>query len=198
VLSDTEIAAIWKALPDDAYGQVVRLLMLTGCRRAEIAGMRWTEFDFDGGTWTLPAVRSKNGKAHTLPLTPTMMEIIDSIPHREGVDLLFGRKHGFTGWSIGKRDLDEKLGLSAWVHHDIRRTVATRMNDIGIQPHIVEQILNHQSGHKRGVAGTYNRSVYAKEVRAAMALWSDHIRSLIDGDEHKVVAFERPAAVSRP
>jgi integrase len=188
VLSDAELSAIWKGVGgDDEYGKVVKLLILTGCRREEIAGMRWSEFD-DKGTWTLPATRSKNGKAHTLPLTPLMQKVIDSVPKRDR-DLLFGsaRGHGFTSWSIGKRALDQKLGLPAWVHHDIRRSVATGMNDIGIQPHIVEQVLNHQSGHRRGVAGIYNRSPYEREMRTALTLWADHVHALIEGDGRKVV-----------
>src|SRR5262245_19882621 len=191
VLTDAELTTIWRALGDDDYARVVKLLVLTGCRRSEIAGMRWSEFDFYKGTWTLPKGRSKNGLAHTLPLTPLMFEIIDSIPRRDEFDLLFGRKHGFTGWSIGKRALDKKLGLKPWTHHDVRRSVATGLANIGVQPHIVEQILNHQSGHKRGPAGIYNRSVYTNEVRAALALWSDHVRTLVQGGERKVVPMQR-------
>jgi integrase len=194
VLTNMELAAIWKGVEDDEYGKVVKLLILTGCRREEIAGMRWSEFDFDAGTWTLPKERSKNGKPHTLPVTDLMLEIIESIAKRER-DLLFGRKHGFTSWSIGKPVLDEKLGLQPWTHHDIRRSVATGMANIGIQPHIIEAVLNHQSGHRRGVAGVYNRSPYEREVRAAMALWSDHIRAIIKGGKRKVLAFEQRAAV---
>src|SRR5215471_16804803 len=191
VLTDAELTTIWRALGDDDYARVVKLLVLTGCRRSEIAGMRWSEFDFYKGTWTLPKGRSKNGLAHTLPLTPPMLEIIDTIPRRDEFDLLFGRKHGFTGWSIGKRALDKKLGLKPWTHHDVRRSVATGLANIGVQPHIVEQILNHQSGHKRGPAGIYNRSVYTNEVRAALALWSDHVRTLVEGGERKVVAMQQ-------
>jgi integrase len=197
VLTDAELAAIWRGVEDDDYGKCIKLLILTGCRREEIAGMRWSEFN-DDGTWTLPKERSKNGKTHTLPLTPPMMEIIDSIRRRERFDPLFGRKHGFTSWSPGKRALDERLGFPAWVHHDIRRSVATGMNDIGIQPHIVEQILNHQSGHRRGVAGTYNRSVYANEVVSAMLRWSDHVHAITEGGERKIVAFEQRAVASTP
>ena len=191
VLTDAELTTIWRALGDDDYARVVKLLVLTGCRRSEIAGMRWSEFDFYKGTWTLPKGRSKNGLAHTLPLTPPMLEIIDTIPRRDEFDLLFGRKHGFTGWSIGKRALDKKLGLKPWTHHDVRRSVATGLANVGVQPHIVEQILNHQSGHKRGPAGIYNRSVYTNEVRAALALWSDHVRTLVQGGERKVVPMQR-------
>jgi integrase len=191
VLTDSELAAIWNALEDDDYAKVIKLLVCTGCRRAEVGGMQWTEFSDDMSTWGLPKERVKNAKEHKLPVTPLMAEIIESIPRRDGFDLLFGRKHGFTGWSIGKRALDEKLGLKAWTHHDIRRSVATGMANIGIQPHIVEQVLNHQSGHRRGVAGIYNRSPYESEVRDAMLRWSDHVRSITEGGERKVVPMRQ-------
>jgi integrase len=199
VLKDAELRSIWRALGDDDYGRVIKLLILTGCRREEIAGMAWCEFD--QGTWTLPAARSKNGRPHALPVTDLMQEIVDAVPHRAGNDLLFGYrgKRGFGDWSKCKRALDDKLDLPKWVIHDLRRSVATGMgNNLGIQPHVVEEILNHQSGHKRGVAGIYNRSPYEREVRAGMALWCDHIRALIEGGERKVLAFERAAVAATP
>jgi hypothetical protein len=71
--------------------------------------------------------------------------------------------------------------VTDWAVHDIRRTVATRMADIGIQPHIIEAVLNHQSGHKRGPAGTYNRSIYAAEVKSALERWAAHVEALVAG-----------------
>jgi integrase len=197
VLNDSELAMIWKALAGDDYGRAIRLLVCTGCRRAEVGGMRWSEFSPDMSTWTLPPSRSKTGKAHTLPLTPLMREVIATVDRRDGHDNLFGRKQ-FTGWAIGKSALDEKLGLRPWVTHDLRRSVATGMANIGVQPHIIECVLNHQSGHRRGVAGTYNRSPYERESRDAMLRWSDHISALIEGRESKVVAFERAAVTVTP
>jgi integrase len=191
VLTDPELGAIWNALEDDDYGKVIKLLVCTGCRRAEVGGMRWTELSDDMSTWVLPKERAKNAKEHKLPITPVMAEIIESIPRRDGLDLLFGRKRGFTGWSIGKRALDKKLGLKPWTHHDIRRSVATGLANIGVQPHVIEQILNHQSGHKRGSAGIYNRSIYTNEVRAAFVLWSDHVRTLVEGGARKVVLMRQ-------
>ena len=80
--------------------------------------------------------------------------------------------------------------MRPFVLHDVRRSVATKMADLGIQPHIIEEILGHsRSGHKSGVAGIYNRASYAKEMRAALALWADHVRSLIEGGERKVLSF---------
>jgi integrase len=193
VLDDAELAAIWRALDDTDYGTVVKLLILTGSRREEVAGMRWGEFDLDRGTWTLPATRAKNKRPHTLPLSPLMEKVVGSVA-RDGTDHpLFGRKH-FTSWSFGKRALDKKLGLKKWTHHDIRRSVATGMGNIGIQPHIIEEVLNHKSGHKRGVAGIYNRSLYERDVRDAVLRWSDHVRSLVDGGR-KVLPYKPKRAV---
>jgi integrase len=189
VLTDTELRAIWKGVEDNEYGKVIRLLILTGCRREEIGGIRWSEFA-DDGTWALPAARSKNGKPHKLPITSLMQKVLDSIPKRDR-DSLFGLRHGFTSWAIGKSALDGRLGLPPWTHHDIRRSVATGMGGIGIQPHIIEQVLNHQSGHKRGVAGVYNRSSYEREVNDAMLRWSDHVRTIVAGGERKVLAYKR-------
>jgi integrase len=190
VLSDAELIALWRACRDDDIGRVVKLLMLTGQRRSEVGGMRWSEIDIDMGTWTLPAARTKNGRAHTLPLPAMALDIIASIPRMVGRDQLFGGRAelGFTRWGA-KGDLDARLGdkVAAWTLHDLRRTAATRMADLGVQPHAIEAALNHVSGHKSGVAGIYNRSSYEREVRAALALWADRVRALVEGGEQKVV-----------
>ena len=87
---------------------------------------------------------------------------------------------GYAGWSRSKEALDESAKLSeAWTLHDLRRTAATRMADLGVQPHVIEAVLNHVSGHKAGVAGIYNRSTYAAEKRAAMELWASHLQVAI-------------------
>jgi integrase len=92
-------------------------------------------------------------------------------------DLVFGQgEGGFSGWSKAKARLDKVAKLKPWRLHDLRRTVATRMADIGVQPHIIEAVLNHISGHKAGVAGIYNRSSYSGEKRAALDLWANHLK----------------------
>jgi integrase len=195
VLSDLELAQIWRACGDDDHGRCIKLLILTACRRQEIGGMAWSEIDFTRGTWTLPEARSKNNQAHTLPLLPAMLEIINTVPHMAGRDQLFGqRNRGFTGWARGKAALDQRIGVKNWTVHDLRRSAATRMGDIGIMPHIVETILNHQSGHKAGPAGIYNKSVYAHEVKAALALWHDHVRSIVEGSERKIIPLPQFAS----
>jgi integrase len=126
---------------------------------------------------------------------PMMRDIIDTVPHMATREQLFGvRSHGFTRWPIDKAELDRRSGVTSWTVHDIRRTVATRMADLGVQPHIVEQILNHQSGHRRGPAGTYNRSPYTNEVKQALALWADRVRTLVDGGERKVLPYTSATA----
>jgi integrase len=196
VLSDVELAAIWRACRDDEYGRIIRLLILLGSRRSEIGGMCWRELDLDRGEWKLPAGRSKNGRAHTLPLMPMALDIINAVPRMVSRDQLFGaRAAGFTSWARNKPELDKRSGVTEpWTVHDIRRSVATRMADLGVAPHVVEEILNHQSGHRSGPAGVYNRSRYGNEVRAALALWSDHIRALVDGGERKVLNFTPTAS----
>jgi integrase len=189
-----ELVAIWNACPDDPddhYGKIIRLLILFGARREEIGGMMWPEFnDLEGPqpTWTLPKERSKNKCALTLPLMPMAHAIIRSVPRRTSRDCLFGeRGEGFCGWARGKAALDQRCSVKDWTVHDIRRSVATGMADIGIAPHVVEAVLNHQSGHKAGIAGIYNRSNYQREKRIALAMWEDHIRALVEGDERKVI-----------
>jgi integrase len=197
VLADAEFAAIWCACQDDEFGRIVKLLVLTACRRQEIGGMRWSEVDPQAGTWTIPSERSKNGRAHTLPLPAAAWDIIERVPRRAHRDHLFGlvADAGFTRWAA-KADFDQRLGtdVAPWTMHDLRRSVATRMADLGVQPHIIEQILNHQSGHKRGPAGIYNRSSYEREVRSTLAMWADYVRTLVEGGERKVLAFANALA----
>jgi integrase len=189
VLTNDELARVWRACGDDDYGKIVRLLILTGCRRSEIGGLRWSEINLDAGTITIPGERSKNHRAHTLPLCGLAMEIIRSIPQMVSRDHLFGvRAEGFTGWPHFHVD----AGIKPWTLRDLRRSCATGMADIGVQPHIIEAVLNHISGHKSGVAGIYNRSTYAREMRIALSLWSDHVRSLIDGGERKSNVIQLP------
>jgi integrase len=204
VLSDAELVAIWHACDDPElgeFGRIVKLLILTGARRQEIGGIAWSEIDRDKGIWTLPKERAKNGRQHTLPLMPAMLEILDAIPQRAGRDQLFGDRadSGFTVWNRYKAMLDKKAGVhdwdstrQGWLVHDTRRSVATKMNDIGIAPHIVEEILAHRS-HKSGVAGVYNRSNYTREVRLALALWEQHLSTLVTGEQPKSKVVNFPA-----
>jgi integrase len=185
VLSDQELAAIWREAGNDDFGRIVKLLILTGQRRTEVGGMQWQEVEFDKATWTIPAGRTKNGRQHVLPLPPLALDIIASTPRIVGRDYLFGpRAAGFTSWNRPKQMLDARLSdqIKPWTLHDLRRTFATRLCDLGIAPHVVEQILNHRSGHRGGIVGVYNHSRYEREVKAAVELWDKHIRTIASGD----------------
>jgi integrase len=197
VLSDSEIIAVWRACEDlGAFGKAIRLLLLTACRREEVGQMRRSELD-DAGNFTLDPSRTKNGRKHVLPLPELALEILASTP-RGRTYLVFG-PHGVSNWERPKRQLDARLGktVQAWRVHDLRRTAATKMADLGIAPHVVETILNHQSGHKAGIAGIYNRARYAGEVKQALAIWAAHITALLSG-ERKIINISRAhtAAVS--
>jgi integrase len=180
VLTDDELATIWLGVPDNDYGRIIRLLILMGCRRDEIGSLRWSEIDTKARLIGLPGERTKNGRNHDVPLSKTGLEIIDSIPRRINRDFVFGEgQGGFSGWSKAKAALDAKLGLKPWRLHDLRRTAATRMADVGVQPHIIEAVLNHISGHKAGVAGVYNRSTYESEKRAALEALGNYVMTAV-------------------
>jgi integrase len=91
VLSESELAAVWNALPDNDYGSVVKLLILTGCRADEIAWLRWSEIDIDGRKISLPGERTKNKRPFIVPLASTVVDILKGISRRHDRDLLFGR-----------------------------------------------------------------------------------------------------------
>ncbi|MEC5322753.1 tyrosine-type recombinase/integrase [Aurantimonas sp. A3-2-R12] len=193
VLSDDELRLIWQLCGSADYGRIVRLLILTGQRREEVAGMRWSELDLAKAAWSLPKERTKNSLPHDVPLSPAAVDILAGVPKREGRDLVFGEGEGpFSGWSKAKIALDARVAkertqdtdastarganevskhVAPWRLHDIRRTVATRLGDLGVLPHVVEAVLNHVSGHRAGVAGIYNRAAYAKEKREALETW---------------------------
>jgi integrase len=191
ILSNAELVSIWSACHDRGYGHIIKLLALTGARREEVGACVWSELDLDAGTWTLPAARAKNGRAHTLPLPAAALAIIAEIERVPGRAHLFGgaADRGFQYWSTSKRELDKRAGVTGWTVHDLRRTAATRMADIGIAPHVIEAVLNHQSGHKRGPAGIYNRSTYTAEVKTALERWAAHVEALVAGRADNVVTL---------
>jgi len=199
VLSDDELVAVWNNCQgDDDYSRMVRLLILTGCRKMEVGGLRWSELNLADRIWTIPGARTKNKRDHILVLPRAFWEIVESVERRPGRDFLFGYSdHGFSNWHDPKVALDQRCGVTGWTHHDIRRTVATRMADspppdgtgLGVKPHVVEALLNHVSGHKSGVAGIYNRATYRPEVKTALAMWADHVASITSGEERKILQF---------
>jgi integrase len=204
VLSDDELRAIWLAADklNGAFGALVKLLMLTGTRRNEAAAMRWVETDLEitapfgqPSTWIVPGARTKNGRTHVLPLSQFSTTLLDSLSRIEGCDFVLttSGKAPVSGFSKMKRELDALLppDMSRWTLHDLRRTCATRMAELGVQPHIVEAVLNHISGHKAGVAGIYNRATYEPEKRAALETWARHVEGVVSGKSAKVVPMRK-------
>jgi integrase len=179
VLTPHERAQVWAATAGaGAFSAIVRLLLLTAQRKGEVAGMLWSEVDFERAVWALPPERTKNGVSHLVPLSRQAVDLIRAQQRRDGRDLVFGDGGGpFSGWSRSKGRLDARCGLAGWTLHDLRRTASTAMNDeLGIAPHVVEAAINHVSGAaKRGVAGTYNRALYLKERTRALQAWADHL-----------------------
>jgi integrase len=196
VLEPAELRLIWNALGADDFGNIIKLLALTGQRASEIAGLCWSEVRDD--LIVLSGERTKNHRPHTVPLSGAARAILDAQTRRPRRDLVFGNGEGpFSGWSNCKERLDERIAEAAgkplphWTPHDLRRTAATRMADIGIQPHIIEAVLNHVSGHKGGVAGIYNRSTYDPEKRAALNLWAEQLLAWVEGRESNVTPLRR-------
>ena len=198
VLSDDEIPSVWKATEGPGtFNAIVRALLLTGQRREEVSGLTWSELDPGLTLWTLPAARSKNGKPHAVPISTQMDALLRAQPRISGTDLVFPGERGvFSGWSKSKARLDRGCGVSDWTLHDLRRTAATGMAELGVAPHIIEAVLNHASGHRAGVAGVYNQARYANETRRALDLWGVHVASIVDGREPagNVTAFRVKSA----
>jgi integrase len=206
-LTDEELRAIWLATSGPgAFDRIVRLLMLTGCRRNEIGALAQCDIDLSAAIITIPGARSKNGHAHIVPLAEPARVIVSSM-ERQGGLVFSSSDNGFSGWSLSKHRLDQKIatararaaglekpntqqlggyGLEKWRLHDLRRSVATRLADLGVEPHVIEEILGHTSGHKAGVHGIYNRSTYEPQKRAALSLWADRLMQIVG---------ERPAVV---
>ncbi|MCB4805168.1 integrase [Methylobacterium brachiatum] len=180
VLSRDELIAVWNACPPDGdFGRIVRLLVLTGQRRDEVAGMLWSEVDIDAALWRLPPERTKNGRPHAVPLSPAALAILEGMPRVAERDHAFGSGDGpYQGFSKAKARLDKVVKIAPWRLHDLRRTTGTGLGEIGILPHVIEHVLNHVSGYRAGVAGIYQRHNYATEMREALIRWAEHVAQI--------------------
>jgi integrase len=195
VLNEAELKSFWQAAGKARapYGLIFKLLLLTGARLNEVAGMRRAELSEDGATWTIPGTRTKNHRTHLLPLPPLARELIEVDPKSSPENFLFVNGNGpLKSWARPKAELDAAMGAPApWRLHDLRRTAATGMADLGILPHVIEEVLNHASGFKGGVAGTYNRAAYAAEKAAALERWAAHIAGLVSDKPTNVTALRQ-------
>ncbi|MEA5470176.1 tyrosine-type recombinase/integrase [Spirulina sp. 06S082] len=205
VLTDEEIIACWHAGASEGFpfAHFTQLLILTGQRRGEVAGMRWSELDLDKGIWTLPAKRAKNATLHIVPLAPLAIFVLNSVPKFLDSDLVFTTTgtSPISGFGRLKERLDVAVGLDArdWRFHDLRRTMATNMAMMRIQPHIIEAVLNHKTGIVSGVAATYNRHAYLDEKREALQQWANRIEEMTNCSALRgwTDASERPEISAR-
>ena len=197
VLGDDELRLVWQASHTLGYpfGYIFRLLVLTGARREEVASLDWSELSREEGVWLLPSQRSKNGVSARQPLSTLAMAELEALAERAGgwrrAGLLFST-NGTTsssGHSKAKARLDgavaalaAKEGLARpapWRVHDLRRTLATGLQRLGVRFEVTEAVLNHVSGARGGVAGVYQRHDWADEKRAAVEAWGEHVASLL-------------------
>jgi integrase len=184
-LSADEIKLLWQACDKVAepYSTIVRLLLLTGQRRDEVAGMRREELQ--GDQWHLPGSRTKNGRPHVVPLVPLALKLIAAAGDRDIVFTTTGRTPP-GAFSEAKKRLDAGVTaanggrpVAPWVLHDLRRTAVTHMAELGIRTDVIELIVNHTSGTRGGIAGVYNRSELLDERRRALEQWAQRIGRIV-------------------
>jgi integrase len=208
LISDAELRDIWAALRDDPYGDIMRLLILTGARARQIGGLRWSEVDLTTRLITLPPKRTKNRRGHEILLNDKALDVLRTRrrltwPDGTPCDLIFARGlQGFNDWAGSKVDLDRRINqarrqagaepMLEWTLHDFRRLMSPAMHDrLGIMPHVVESCLGHV-GHQSGTAGRYNRVLYRAEKAAALARWADYAVAVVEGHMQKVRASRPP------
>jgi integrase len=171
VLSIDQLRMILDACGDDDFGIIVKLLVWTLLRRDEVARLRWEEVNFDSGTITVAASRSKNHRSHVVHLPTPARELLRKVPRRPGTDFVFGRA-GHTTWSKPMRLLRERLAQPInFVLHDIRRSGATGLSQLGTPPHVIEAALGHSAGSK--VFRTYVHDAHERETATALQRWAD-------------------------
>ena len=195
VLSADELVAVWNAAGELPWyhGQIVRLLILTGTRREEVGQLRWSEVGDD--RIELQGARTKNGKSHLIPLSAPARSILSELPHINGSDYVFtldGMKP-VTSWSRNKKELDKISGITGWQVRDLRRTVATGLQRLGVRIEVTEAVLNHVSGARGGIVGVYQTHDYLDEKREALEAWGAKVVGLVEGRESGKVVPLRAA-----
>ena len=195
VLSAAEIRAVWHATEalDTVPRAYIRLLLLTLQRRTETAGARWSEIAPDLSTWTVPANRAKNGRAHIVHLAPAAREVLATLPRVQGQDIVFASSVGtpLTIFSNFKKTLDERIAeneaeaaaqegreavaMAEWKYHDFRRSGVTALAGLGFAPHVCDRLLNHVTGSIQGVAAVYQRAEFLAERKAALEAWAGFV-----------------------
>jgi integrase len=199
VLSDEELRGLWTILENEPlpWRPAIRLLILTGQRRDEVFSAEWSEFDLAAALWTIPAARAKNGISHLVPLSPPAVQIIAELPVIDGTAKLFPSRsnpqRGASGFSKALRRIHAAVSkeIGAAEHftlHDLRRTVATGLQALGVRLEVTEAVLNHVAGSRAGVVGVYQRHNFLVEKRVALDAWAQKVgRTLSPGSGSEVV-----------
>lgn len=197
VLTDAELATVFSvARRSGQFGSLVQMLMLTGQRKGEIVGLRAEMIDAGARTVTLPAGIVKNNRQHVFPYGAMIAGVMDGLP-KEGLLFRGRRRQGrgvnedpipFNGFSKGMDEFRKACGIAHWTLHDLRRTLATGMARLGVQPHCIEALLNHVSGTLSPVAQIYNRHSYLPEARAAIERWESHVSAIMVAHDAKADA----------
>ena len=192
VLEPHELAAVWRGAEAIGwpYGAIVKLLILTGARRTRSTGMAWSELDLERRLWIKPAARVKSGREHRLPLSSAARAVLEALPRVDGSDFVFPNRTG-TGpvqqFFDAKARLDRLCGIAPWRLHDLRRTVATMMAELGVRESVIAAILDHSQSSLFGVTARYNRHRYQDEQQVALERWGDHVAWLAGGGEATVI-----------
>jgi integrase len=189
-LRDDEVRLLWAATAlgapqiEASTRLALRLLLLTGARASEVCGASWGEINAEATEWAIPAARTKNGRQHRIPLCDWATAIVaEAAALRAGAWLLPARgREGHVTPSGVLQAVQRILGSGVTVH-DLRRTVATGLQRLGVRLEVTEAVLNHVSGSRAGVVGIYQRHDWAHEKRAALDAWARHIERLIAGGD---------------
>ena len=194
-LTDAELRALWQASEamDYPFGPLYRLLLLTGARKSEVGGARWSEFDLARKVWTVPAERFKSNATHMVPLSEQAVAVLKSIPHFTKGDHLFSTTLGarpVSGFSKAKARLDTLMApaIPPWVVHDIRRTVRTRLASLRIPDMVAEMVIGHG---RKGIQRVYDQHSYENEMREALELWAARLRDIVTPPPDNLVRLKR-------
>jgi integrase len=187
VLSDDEVVRLWAATAagspnmEPSTRLALRLLLMTGARASEVCGTVWDEIDTQAAEWIIPATRIKNGREHRVPLSDLAMEVVaEAAALRKGNWLLPAARGEGPVTPSGVLHAVQRI-LGDPTTHDLRRTVATGLQRLGVRLEVTEAVLNHVSGSRAGVVGVYQRHTWSEEKRAALAAWASHIGRLVAG-----------------
>lgn len=198
VLTDDEIKALWVAWDSQNYpfGRLQQLLLLTGQRRSEVAGMRWSEINLEAATWVIPADRSKSKREHLVPLGSMATAILEAMPTWNEGDHVFSTRGGRTpvsGFGKAKSLVDGASGVKDWRLHDLRRTCRTRLAALSVTEIVAERVLSHVP---KGLSAVYNLHDYEAEKAEALQAWDNALQLIIDPPANVVTlgAMRRPGA----